>query len=290
MTSSPDPAQIGRMVAAALDEDGVREDATVAFLDPGARVVAADIVAGEPAVVCGVDVAREVFRQVDAATKFDARATDGTRALEGDVLARVEGAAASVLAAERVALNFLQRLTAVATLTSRFVARVAGSGVTILDTRKTTPLWRDLEKYAVRCGGGKNHRRDLRSMVLIKENHIRAVGGPHALLDALRRASLGADRPFVEVEVDSPELLEQVLGARVDRIMLDNFSPDEVRGALERINRHRRSHARAALEVEVSGGVTLDTVAQYAIPGVDFISVGALTHSASVIPLSLEVR
>jgi nicotinate-nucleotide pyrophosphorylase (carboxylating) len=195
-----------------------------------------------------------------------------------------------VLGAERVALNFLQRLTGVATLTSRFVARVAGSSVTILDTRKTTPLWRDLEKYAVRCGGAQNHRRDLKSMVLIKENHIRAMGGPRVLVDALRRAASGTDRPFIEVEVDSPELLEQVLGVRVDRVMLDNFPPQAVRAAVERINRHRRSHARAALEVEVSGGVTLDTIQSYAIPGVDFVSVGALTHSAPALPMSLEVR
>lgn len=292
-TTPPDSKLVQRLVSEALDEDHVRDDATLALLELGDRRAAADIVMGDAAVACGVDVAREVFAQVDRGVAFDARVADGTRVLEGDVVARLEGRAESILRGERVALNFLQRLTAVATLTSRFVARVAGSSVTILDTRKTTPGWRDLEKYAVRCGGGQNHRRDLGAMVLIKENHIRAMGGPRVLVDQLRRAaraSRGSEKRFVEVEADSLDFLDQVLGAPVDRVMLDNFTPEGVRAALERINRFRRSQPRVTLEVEVSGGMTLENVGDYSIPGVDFISVGALTHSAPAIPLSLEVR
>jgi nicotinate-nucleotide pyrophosphorylase (carboxylating) len=287
---SVDKETVRRIVAGALDEDQVRDDATVALLDFGDRAVAADIVIGDNAVVAGLACAREAFRQLDDDVSFEAKMIDGTHALEGDVAAQVAGRADSILRAERVALNFLQRLSGVATMASRFVSRVAGSSITILDTRKTTPLWRDLEKHAVRCGGAQNHRRDLGEMVLIKENHIRALGGTRALLERLRQVGRSADRPFIEVEVDSLELLEQMIGAPVDRVMLDNFSPDDVRAALEVINRFRRSHPRAALEVEVSGGITLDTIDHYVIPGVDFVSVGALTHSAPAVPVSLEVR
>lgn len=281
---------IRRVVAQALEEDQVLCDATVNLLEPGERVVAADIVMGDDAVACGIECAREAFRQLDETVRFEARLADGAHSLSGDVVARLEGRADAILRAERVALNFLQHLCGVATLTSRFVARVAGSSITILDTRKTTPLWRDLEKYAVRCGGGRNHRRDLGAMVLVKENHFRAMGGSRAVLERIRLAARSSERPFIEVEVDSFELLEQVLGAPVDRVMLDNFEPDDVRAALEVINRHRRSHPGSPLEVEISGGITLDTVGSYAIAGVDFISVGALTHSAPAVAVSLEVR
>ncbi len=196
-----DTATIERIVRGALEEDHVRDDATIALLDFGDTSASADIVLGADAVVAGIDCAREAFRQVDDAVVFEARVADGANLLVDDVVARVEGRADSVLRAERVALNFLQRLTGIATLTAQFVARVAGTSTTILDTRKTTPLWRDLEKYAVRCGGAQNHRRDLGSMVLIKENHIRALGGPTALVERLRRGERSTERPFVEVEV-----------------------------------------------------------------------------------------
>jgi nicotinate-nucleotide pyrophosphorylase (carboxylating) len=197
----------------------------------------------------------------------------------------LHGRAASVVSSERTALNFLQRLCGIATHAARFVHAVEGTGVVILDTRKTTPLWRELEKYAVRCGGAQNHRRDLHAMVLIKDNHIRAMGGRDELL---RRLACG-DRPgFVEVEVDSLDFLRALLGARVDRIMLDNFTPAGVAGALTLVRAHRASHP-GRLEIEVSGGVTLENVRDYAQPGVDFISVGALTHSAPAAAMSLEV-
>jgi len=273
------------IVRLALEEDGVDGDATIGFLQTASVVVNAEIVARQDAVVAGMELAGRAFELAGDGAQFDASVSDGDTVVDGEVLAGVNGPAAAVLGAERVALNFLQRLCGVATLTRRFVDRVAGTGVTILDTRKTTPLWRDLEKYAVRCGGAQNHRRDLGAMVLIKENHIRALGGNDAFVKYL--AGRGRTDAFVEVEVDSLEFLDAVLGAPVDRVMLDNFTPDAVARALRRIQAARGDNG---IEVEVSGGVTLDNVGDYAIEGVDYISVGALTHSAPAADLSLEVR
>lgn len=276
------------MVETALLEDGALEDATVDFVGLTDDPIHADLVAGAGGVVCGVEIAREVFRQMDDAIRFEAVVGDGKRCVAGDVLCRIDGPANSVLAAERTAINFMQRLSGIATLAAEFVSRVSGTGVTILDTRKTTPLWRDLEKYAVRCGGASNHRRDLRAMVLVKENHVRAMGGPAALIDRIehmRKEHSG----FVEVEVDSIDFLRDILGTPVDRLMLDNFSPAEVDAALRLIADYRGKNPGVKLEVEVSGGVTRRNVAQFAKNGVDFISVGELTHSAPALTLSLEV-
>lgn len=283
MNHQLDPAVVVRMVRAALDEDGVEGDATIAALNIADATVRGRIVARQDAVIAGGDLAAEAFTRVDAAARVADRVADGTRLAAGEIVMAIEGPARSVIGAERVALNFLQRLSGIATLSARFVDAVAGTGVTILDTRKTTPLWRDLEKYAVRCGGAENHRRDLESMVLIKENHIRAAGGDAVLSDRLQGSERVAG--FVEVEVDSLAFLETLLGAPIDRVMLDNFTPEQVGSALELLSAHRG----VALEVEVSGGVTLETVRDYALPGVDCISVGALTHSAPSIDLSLEV-
>ncbi len=273
----------------ALAEDGADRDATVAMLAIGEAPVAADILAGETLVVAGMAVARAVFEEVDPSTAFEIMVDDGCVARDGERIARVRGGAGAVLRAERVALNLLQRATGVATLASRFVAAVAGTGVTILDTRKTTPLWRDLQKYAVRCGGASNHRRDLAAMVLVKENHVRAVGGLDALLERLRATE--GEAHFVEVEVDSPAMLDALLGSGVPvhRVMLDNFSPEAVRDALTRIESLRERPDGTRLEIEVSGGITIDTVRRYALDGVDFISVGALTHSAPAASISLEI-
>jgi nicotinate-nucleotide pyrophosphorylase (carboxylating) len=285
----PDKRTKEKLVKAALAEDGVWWDATVEFAGVGTDPIEADIIAGGRGVVCGVGFADEAFRQMDASLALEALVGDGGRCDEGDVVCRVGGPASAILSAERVALNFLQRLSGVATLAAAYVERVAGTGVTILDTRKTTPLWRDLEKYAVRCGGAQNHRRDLRSMVLVKENHVRAVGGVDALTARLNE-QVGPEKPFVEVEVDSLGMLRKLLGAPVDRVMLDNFTPEQVSEALESVAEFDRSRPGARLEIEVSGGITLDNVADYALEGVDYISVGALTHSASALPMSLEVR
>ena len=282
----PDRKAIAPMVQAALEEDGARSDATVSFLGIDDEAIAADVIAGGDGVVCGVDVAREVFRQMDESIVFDGGVQDGERCQVGGTICSVRGRARSILSAERVALNFMQRMSGIATLAAAFVARVAGTGVTILDTRKTTPLWRDLEKYAVRCGGAQNHRRDLRSMVLVKENHVRALGGEIASIERLKTAH--RDKGLsVEVEVDSIGFLRRLLGAPVDRVMLDNFTPAQVEEALTLISAVPSS---SRMDVEVSGSVTLDNIAGYAIDGVDYISVGALTHSAPAVAMSLEVR
>lgn len=290
MNAAPalDPARVQGLVRSALAEDAAASDATAGFLALGDATARAEIRASAPTVACGVEIAREVFRQVDARLVFDGAARDGARVAPGGALCAVAGAARSIVAAERTALNFLQRLCGVAAGAARFVDAVRGTGVVILDTRKTTPLWRDLEKYAVRCGGAENHRRDLGAMVLVKDNHVRALGGRAALLERI----LAAPRaPFVEVEVDSIDFLRELLAssaaARVDRVMLDNFSPERVREALVLVGEYRARGAR--IEVEVSGGITLETVRAFAQPGVDFISVGALTHSAPAAAMSLEI-
>lgn len=286
---NPDRVAIEAMVKAALEEDGARSDATVALVGVGEDAVAADVIANGDGVVCGIELARETFRQMDPAVAFEVQAGDGDKCAKGGVVCSLQGSARAILAAERVALNFLQRLSGIATLAAAFVVKVSGSGVTVLDTRKTTPLWRDLEKYAVRCGGAQNHRRDLSAMVLVKENHVRAIGGPDVLIARLENAGSAPGR-FVEVEVDSLEFLQKLLGAPIDRVMLDNFTPAQVDKALAVIDAFKRAHPGSRLEVEVSGGVTLDNVAAYALGGVDYISVGALTHSAPALAMSLEVR
>jgi len=284
-----DKTMVEKLVKMALAEDGAWWDATIELTGVGEGRVGAEVLAGRAGVVCGIGFADAAFRQMDSSVAFRACAGDGDRCGDGDAIIRVEGPARAILAAERVALNFLQRLSGIATLTADYVESVAGTGVTILDTRKTTPLWRDLEKYAVRCGGAKNHRRDLRTQVLVKENHIRAIGGPEALIARLLEAER-VDGQFVEVEVDSREFLEKLLSVPLDRIMLDNFTPDQVRTALEAVAAFEWSQQLPRPEIEVSGGVTLDNIAEYAIAGVDYISVGALTHSAAAFSMSLEVQ
>ena len=285
---APDPARMVAMVQAAIAEDGARSDATVAFLDLGDREASATIDIAAGIALSGIDIAREVFRQIDASCTFEAPHRDGDRVAAGETICTIQGRAASIVAAERTALNFLQHMSGVATLTSRFVDAVAGTGVVILDTRKTIPLWRELDKYAVRCGGAQNHRRSLDAMVLVKDNHVRALGGPEALIAHL--AARAADDGFVEVEVDSMKFLEQLLAVRVDRIMLDNFTPGQVGDALERVRSVRATRADKRVEIEVSGGITLESVRDYALPGVDYISVGAITHSAPAASMSLSLR
>lgn len=280
----PSPDEYRKRIRQALEEDRAGADVTTQILALGGdTVVDAEARVDERVVIAGVDIAREVYRVVDEDVDFSPAVADGAQLARGDLVWRVIGSAPSILVAERVALNMVQHLSGIATLTARYVS--AASGITILDTRKTTPLWRDLEKYAVRCGGGENHRRDLSAMVLVKENHIRALGGKDRLVDCL----LGLrkkDRPFVEVEVDTTEFLETLaqaglLGNPIDRVMLDNFASTDIPAAIETIG------GRA--QVEVSGGITVENIAAYAVNGVDFISVGALTHSAPAASLSLEV-
>lgn len=284
-----DKTTVEKLVKMALAEDGAWWDATIELTGVGEGRVGADVLAGRSGVVCGIGFADAAFRQMDPSVAFRAYAGDGDRCGDGDAIIRVEGPARAILAAERVALNFMQRLSGIATLTAEYVESVDGTGVTILDTRKTTPLWRDLEKYAVRCGGAQNHRRDLRTQVLVKDNHVRAIGGPEALIARLLEVER-VEGQFVEVEVDSREFLEKLLSVPLDRIMLDNFTPDQVRAALETIAAFGWTKELTRPEIEVSGGVTLDNIVEYAVAGVDYISVGALTHSATAFSMSLEVQ
>jgi nicotinate-nucleotide pyrophosphorylase (carboxylating) len=262
-----------------LSEDIDRGDVTTeACVDPN-QIGAATLRAREPLVVCGLPVAEEVYTQLDLLIDVDTLVEDGDRVEAGSPLAQISGPAASILLGERVALNFMQRLSGVASMTRRFVdALPEGSPTRITDTRKTTPGLRAFERYAVRCGGGHNHREDLGAAVLIKDNHIAAAGG---CKEAIERARAYAPHTCrIECEVDTPAQLQEALAARADIIMLDNFDDDAVRDAL-------RSIAGRAI-VEVSGGITLERVKSLGALGVDVISVGALTHSAPSCDLGLD--
>ncbi len=268
----------------ALQEDAPWGDLTSQTLIPADARVTAELVAREAGVLSGADVFRAAMRLTDAAVEVRFLVADGERFGEGDVLATVEGPARAVLQAERVALNFVQRMSGIATLTAQFVAEVAGTKARIVDTRKTTPGLRLLERYAVRCGGGHNHRFSLSDAVMAKDNHLAVLlaDGQRTLTEALRevRAAL-PHTAHLEVEVDRPDQIEAVLAAGVDTIMLDNFSVEGLRDGVARVN------GRAL--VEASGSVRLETVGAIARTGVDIISVGALTHSVRSLDLGLDV-
>ncbi len=267
------------LVKTALAEDVGPGDITTAAVVERAMKGAAEIVAKEELVVAGLFVAEKVFKNLDRNACFKAVYKDGTRVRKGSVIARVSGRLGRLLTAERVALNFLQRLSGIATLTGEFVKRVRPSKAKILDTRKTTPCMRKLERYAVKMGGGYNHRSGLFDAVLIKDNHIKAAGG---VAEAVRKANKKyREETAVEVEVTTLKEAREAVRAGADIILLDNMTPERIRKALKVIDRR-------AL-VEVSGGVTLDNVKKVAAAGVDFISVGALTHSAPAVDISMKV-
>jgi len=271
------PADLPEQVAAALREDIGSGDVT-AQLVPETQRVRGRLITREQAVICGRAWAEETFHRLDPGIQLTWRARDGEPLAPGAVIFELEGRARPILTGERTALNFLQLLSATATQTSRFVAAVAGSGCTILDTRKTLPGLRSAQKYAVRCGGGSNHRLGLYDMVLIKENHIAAA----------RRLSQGVK---VEVEVESLAELEEALRAGPDIVLLDDFSLSDLAAAVS-LNRSRRNAAspRArAVALEASGSVNLETVGAIAATGVDFISAGALTKNVRAIDLSLRL-
>ncbi len=273
---------VRRRIAEALEEDvGAGDWTTEWCVEPSVRAEA-EIVAKADGVVAGRDAAAEVFRTVGGA-ELEPRTADGSAVAAGSVVARVRGPARAILTGERVALNLLGHLSGVATLTRRFVAAVAGTGARITDTRKTTPLWRELERAAARAGGAVNHRPALDAMVLIKENHLVCAGG---IAEAVRRVK-ASNRAGLKVEVEATTLaeVEEALAAGVDRIMLDNMSPDAVRRAVGRIRGHRPRP-----EVEASGGIGLGNVREFAEAGVDYISIGALTHSAPALDLSLRIQ
>jgi nicotinate-nucleotide pyrophosphorylase (carboxylating) len=270
---------IEMLIALALEEDLGRGDVTSTVIFDAAAQASGQLVAKEPLIICGLRIAAEVFKRVDGETHFIARCDDG-RALEpGEIVAVVEGKTRGLLGAERTALNFLQRLSGVATLTRQFVDAVAGTRARICDTRKTAPGWRALDKWAVKVGGGANHRADLASGVLIKDNHVAAAGGVRAAVAKARAHAPHSLR--IEVEVTELAQIEEALDAGAEVVLLDNMQAPEVAEAVKRID------GRAI--VEVSGGVNLQTVRALAEAGPDLISVGALTHSARAVDLSLEL-
>ena len=277
----PAPTILAETVRRALSEDIDRGDITTeACVEPTA-VGTATLNARERVVVCGLPVLEEVFAQVDLMVDVDIHVQDGELVETGTTLATLSGPATSILLGERVALNFLQRLTGVSTMTRRFVdALPEGVATRITDTRKTTPGLRAFERYAVRCGGGHNHREDLGAAILIKDNHIAAAGGCTQAIDRARAYAPHTCR--IECEVDTLAQLEEVLAAGADIVMLDNFNDDEVRSALALID--------GDAIVEVSGGITLERVAALGALGVDVISVGALTHSSPSCDLGLDWR
>lgn len=270
-------------VRAALTEDHVRDDVTTALLDRAAEQPAVGaFIAEEPCVVAGLPVAAEVFRQLGVREPLTPLVDDGTAVPAGEVIAEVRASARQVLAGERTALNFLQHLSGIATATGRAAALLAGTGIRLLDTRKTVPGLRGLAKYAVRCGGGTNHRMGLHDMILIKENHVAAAGGITPAVRAARERYPGLP---LEVEVTNEAELREALAAGPDRILLDNFTPDRLDAALALVDA-----ARPRPEIELSGGITAETLRDFARPGVDFISSGAITHSAPALDLSMEIR
>lgn len=280
----PLPTAFLALARAALAEDVGRGDVTsLVTVPPGARA-RARFVAREGLVVSGLGAALAVFHEASGGeARFSALVEEGERVEAGAALAVVEGGARPILAAERVALNLVMRLSGVATLTSRYVEAVGGTGARVTDTRKTTPGLRILEKAAVRAGGGTNHRAGLDDGILIKDNHLALAGG---VAEAVRRAREGAPHLLkVEVEVESLQDLREALKAGADVILLDNMAPDEVRSSVELIRRESPGTV-----IEVSGGVNLSTVRALAEAGPDLISVGALTHSAPAADVSLEVE
>ena len=268
---------VERVVLAALAEDigagDVTTDATVRVDAVGV----ADLLVKEAGVVCGLHVAETTFRALDPDIRFDALASDGDVVEPPAVVARISGSERAILTGERVALNFLGRLSGIATLTHRYVDAVEGTGAAVLDTRKTTPGLRELEKYAVVCGGGRNHRFGLDDAVLVKDNHLRAAGSVPAAVELVRAASALP----IEVECDTLEQVAEALAGGVDAILLDNMTHDQLRAAV--------ALAKGRVRLEASGGVTLDTIRAVAETGVDEISVGALTHSARSLDVSLEL-
>lgn len=278
------PHAVDDLIRRALDEDAPWGDVTSETFLPASATATAALIAREPGVLSGIGVFARVFELVDAGVEVEPLADDGETFGPGTTLARVSGSARAVLRAERVALNLAQRVCGIATVTARYVAAVAGTNARIVDTRKTTPGLRVIERQAVRDGGGRNHRASLSDAVLAKDNHLavlEAAGVPIGEAIRSTRVRLG-HTVHLEVEVDRLDQVEEVVAAGVDTIMLDNFSLDDLRAGVALV-------AGRAL-VEASGGVSLDTVAGIAATGVDLISVGALTHSARALDLGLDVE
>lgn len=269
-----------KIVKSALEEDIGKGDITTKFsVSPDINALGI-IVAKEKGILAGTQVAKEIFWVVDKNTKSTFQKADGDKFISGEIIADIRGKAPSLLSAERVALNFLQRMSGIATLTARYVKKIKGTKAKILDTRKTTPNLRLLEKYAVSAGGGFNHRMGLYDQILIKDNHINLGNGIRNVLNKIKDVNSG--RLFVEIEVKNIRQLRQALRFNVDRIMLDNMSIEEIGDAVKIVN--------GRCELEVSGNISLQNIREIAEAGVDYISVGSLTHSYNSIDLCMRIR
>jgi nicotinate-nucleotide pyrophosphorylase (carboxylating) len=274
--------EVSGAVRLALEEDIGEGDATTLATVPETALVRAVMKAREPLVLSGLALVEAAFLEMSPLIKFTSTAKDGQAVKTGQELAQIEGPARPILSAERVALNFVQRLSGIATMTAKYVEVVKGSRAQILDTRKTTPGWRRFEKYAVACGGGQNHRFGLHDMILIKDNHLAALRNelPNPIAVAVQRARLQYPQLLIEVETDTLEQVEQAASAGADYILLDNMTLIQLRLAVQQV----RGRART----EASGGVNLANVRPMADTGVDFISVGAITHSARAVDIALD--
>lgn len=275
-------AEVRQAVKLALQEDIGSGDVTTLATVPAGAEAKAVMRAREDLVVAGLELAEAAFRELSPAAEATRETRDGEQVSAGATLLRICGPARALLSAERVALNFVQRLSGIATLTAQFVDAIRGTSAQILDTRKTSPGWRRFEKHAVSCGGGRNHRMGLYDMVLIKDNHLAALhsepGG--AIAAAIQRSRKAYPNLKVEVEADTVEQVEQALAAGADLILLDNMSAAQLRDAVQKCKGRART--------EASGGVNLESVRAIAEAGVDFISVGALTHSARAVDIGLD--
>lgn len=269
---------MNELIEAFLREDIGIADITTNSIVSAHQVSLASIIAKEDGVIAGHIFARDIFKSLDDAINYEEIKKEGEFVRKGDILADIKGKTRAILTGERVALNILQRLSGIATQTSKYVSAVEGTGVKILDTRKTTPGLRKMEKYAVRIGGGYNHRFDLSEMALVKENHIEAAG---SIKDALRRLRETSDI-FVEVEVKNMDELVEALGEKVDRIMLDNWDIENIRRAVDVVGKR--------VPIEASGNMTVERAREVAKTGIDFISVGAITHSFKALDMTLLVK
>ncbi|MBI2981247.1 MAG: carboxylating nicotinate-nucleotide diphosphorylase [Deltaproteobacteria bacterium] len=287
------PDQIQMLIEIALQEDvGTGDITTEALFGDQAIEKSGVILAKQDLVIAGLEIAKRVFLTVDHHLTWQRYFEDGALVKKGQKVAEISGRFDSILKGERVALNFLQHLSGIATLTRQFVEKVKKQPVKILDTRKTTPGMRALEKHAVRVGGGKNHRLGLYDRFLIKDNHLEAV----SISEAIRRAKeKNPNRVPIQIEVDAIEQIEEAINAGADILLLDNFSPRELKRVVKMVRDRvgarspRPGGGTPPLRIEASGGITLENVADYAKTGVDFISIGALTHSARAVDLSLEI-
>jgi nicotinate-nucleotide pyrophosphorylase (carboxylating) len=274
--------EIRRHIQNALAEDVGPGDVTTLATVPAEATLHVQMTAREALVVAGLALAETAFRELAPGMQLQRRCEDGQRLEEGAVLLDIRGPARGILTAERVALNFVQRLSGVATLTAQFVALIEGTGAKILDTRKTTPGWRRLEKYAVACGGGQNHRIGLFDLILIKDNHLAALRDeqPNAIAAAVKRGRTQYPQLKIEVEADTLGQVQQAVDAGADIILLDNMSPGDLRAAVGLV--------AGRAKTEASGGINLATIRSVAETGVDYISVGALTHSAPAVDIGLD--